>query len=68
MPVIVKIFPLEIPYHYEYLNIQPDFFEKIYIETPLYALFIKEAWMYCFAKNKLSNSHQHLRVYPIVIS
>ena len=58
MPLIIKIMPFELPYHYTYLkNISPKELENFvwtYIESPTYALFIKEAWMYCFSKTQLA--------------
>jgi hypothetical protein len=58
MPLIIKIIPFELPHHYNYLDaISPgelNNFIWIYIESPSYALFIKEAWMYCFSKNHLA--------------
>lgn len=57
MPLIVKLVPFQLPHHYSYLpsiikNKQEFIWE--YIESPGYALFLKEAWMYCFSKNELS--------------
>ena len=58
MPLIIKIMPFELPYHYTYLkNISPKELNNFvwkYIESPSYALFIKEAWMYCFSKTQLA--------------
>lgn len=56
-PLIVKIVPLELPHHYQKIpsirKSTDNLFIKEYIEIPSYALFIKEAWMYCFTKNYL---------------
>ncbi|CAH6420988.1 Hypothetical protein MVR_LOCUS228 [uncultured virus] len=69
MPIIIKIVPLEFPHHIKHLT-QPDAnqpgafvrfnpkqldtFVQTYINAPSYALFLKEAWMYCFSKTRLS--------------
>lgn len=56
IPLIVKLIPFEYPQHYKYIqlkNIEKNKFITEYIESPGYALFIKEAWMYCFSKNEL---------------
>lgn len=48
---IIKIFPCQLFHHYKYVatnNISKN------IESPLYALFYKEAWMYFFCKKILS--------------
>lgn len=59
MPIVTKIFPIQYPHHYEHIPIKhrckKKKFIKKFIEIPLYALFLKEAWMYCFAKNNLLN-------------
>lgn len=56
MPLIIKIIPFQLPHYYKYLPFpeeqKKEFIWK-YIEVPSYALFIKEAWMYCFSKNEL---------------
>jgi hypothetical protein len=55
---IVKIVPLQMPHHYKYLGF--DNVDKIreyvwkYIESPSYAIYLKEAWMYCFTKKYLA--------------
>ena len=57
MPLIIKIFPFQLPHHYANLAINPKDkveFVQTYIESPGYALFLKEAWMYCFSKNELA--------------
>lgn len=55
-PLIIKLIPLQFPQYYQYLQFlyqsRQSFIQK-YIESPSYALFIKEAWMYCFSKNEL---------------
>lgn len=55
MPIIVKLIPFQLPHHYDYLPMSNKKQEFIltYIEAPGYALFMKEAWMYCFSKNEL---------------
>jgi hypothetical protein len=56
MPLVIKLIPFQLPHHYQYLSIndnQKKEFIWAYIESPSYALFIKEAWMYCFSKNEL---------------
>ena len=54
MPLIVKLVPLQLPHHYNYLPFtnpeENNTFIQKYIESPSYAIFIKEAWMYCFSK------------------
>jgi len=50
-PIIIKVFPLQIFHHYQFHD---DEFIKTYIESPLRALFFKEAWMILFGKQKLS--------------
>jgi len=55
MPLIVKFVPLEMPHQYKYLHLSNQKqFIKMYIESPGYALFLKEAWMYCFSKEELA--------------
>lgn len=57
LPFIVKLFPFQLIHHYSHLmfdDAQKQLFIQRYIEAPAYALFIKEAWMYCFSKNELS--------------
>lgn len=57
MSLIIKIIPFQLPYHYNYLPLsdkEKKEFIWTYIEAPSYALFLKEAWMYCFTKNELS--------------
>ncbi|XWV26534.1 putative orfan [Tupanvirus soda lake] len=57
-PLIIKIIPFEFPHHYPYLpSMSPkklNEFVWTYIESPSYALFIKEAWMYCFSQIQLT--------------
>ena len=59
MPIIIKIVPLEFPHHIEHLALtnpkQLDAFVQTYINAPSYALFLKEAWMYCFSRTRLSH-------------
>jgi len=50
-PTIIKVFPLQIFHHYRFHTKE---FIKTYIESPLCALFFKEAWMILFGKQKLS--------------
>lgn len=52
MPLIVKFVPLQFPHHNEHLP-SNDYIKK-YIEYPSTAIYLKEAWMYCFSKNVLS--------------
>ena len=57
IPLIVKIVPINFPHHAQVIkntenNIEA--FTKTYINTPSYAIFFKEAWMYCFARSVLS--------------
>lgn len=57
MPLIVKIIPFRYPEHYNYIPLdktEANIFITQYIEAPGYALFLKEAWMYCFSKNELA--------------
>lgn len=49
--IIIKTFPLQIFHHYHF---HTESFIKTHIESPLRALFIKEAWMILFGKQKLS--------------
>ena len=51
MPVIMKIFPCKMKHHYEYIPKNMNVYD--YIESPLYALFFKEAWMFHFGKVQL---------------
>lgn len=51
---ISKIMPLSYPHHY---NSIPDIdskslqkFFSVYVDSPQFALFVKEAWIYCFIK------------------
>jgi hypothetical protein len=56
MPLIVKLIPINLPHQYKYLPLKNNDiknFIDIYIESPGYALFYKEAWMYCFCKSYL---------------
>lgn len=56
MPLIVKFIPFHFPHHYDFMALTDDEKNKFitrYIESPGYALYIKEAWMYCFTKNEL---------------
>lgn len=56
-PLIVKLMPFQFPHHYKYLPLEKEdknYFIQTYMESPAYALFIKEAWMYCFSKNELA--------------
>ena len=59
---IIKTFPCKLYHHYQYCD---DKFIKIFIESPLYALYFKEAWMICFSKQKLS---QYTPVFGCMIS
>lgn len=54
-PLIIKLIPFQLPHQYKYLPSVGKNTKFIweYIESPSYALFIKEAWMYCFSKNEL---------------
>jgi hypothetical protein len=51
VPLITKLSPINYPHH----NVQIDekFFINDFIESPNLALYLKEAWMYCFTKNHL---------------
>ena len=58
MPLIVKIIPFQFFHHYELMTTMVSESEKNkfiikFIESPGYALYVKEAWMYCFGKNEL---------------
>jgi len=55
-PLIIKLIPFQLPHQYQYLPFKNGTLHKFinrYIESPGYALYIKEAWMYCFSKNEL---------------
>lgn len=49
--IIAKITPLQLKYQEKLLGVT-DY--QTYVEAPLNAIFLKEAWMYCFAQNVLS--------------
>lgn len=56
MPLIVKLIPFQFPHHNDFIILSNDEKNKFvtrYIESPGYALYVKEAWMYCFSKNEL---------------
>lgn len=56
-PIIVKLIPLQFSHHYDFMTLKKSAkkkFIKRYIETPSYAIFVKEAWMYCFSKDELT--------------
>lgn len=52
-PLIIKIVPLLFPHQYQHLPLQYDTNEFIntYMDSPSYAIYFKEAWMYCFSKD-----------------
>jgi len=50
--MIIKVYPCKLMHHYKYLNFNLDIHKKY--ETPMYALFYKEAWMYFFCKSIIS--------------
>lgn len=52
-PFIIKLTPLNMSHHYSSIHYDDEFIQT-YIISPSYAIFIKEAWMYCFSKTKLS--------------
>jgi hypothetical protein len=55
-PLIVKFIPLQFVHHYSYLPLDFQTEDNIFkfIEAPSYALYFKEAWMYCFTKNHIN--------------
>lgn len=56
--LIIKLLPLELPYYNEYLPKSKNNKNYIWnhIDAPSYALFLKEAWMYCFSKKLMEYS------------
>jgi hypothetical protein len=55
---ISKIIPLSFPHHYNSIsNIDNKSLKKffsVYVDSPQFALFTKEAWIYCFIKKHLT--------------
>lgn len=55
MPLVVKFVPLQFLYYPNNLSeSRAKIFTETYVEAPSYAIYLKEAWMYCFTQNHLT--------------